>query len=123
MGGVTNTTLSAITIVSAEYVKNNITHIAVGDSAIDFNTTQTTLGNEVFRKLADDVRRVGTEVRTRVRFDVTEGNSNTFRETGNFDSGSGGVMLSRNIITPFIKTNEKELTIVTRNIFSAKNKI
>ena len=123
MGGLSNTSLSAITTISAEYIKDNISHIGVGSGTTVFNPAQTALANEVIRKAVDDVRRVGAEVRSRVRLDVTEGNSNTFAEAGNFDSSSGGVMISRNLITPFAKTSDKEITIINRNIFTAKNKV
>jgi hypothetical protein len=122
MGGYTNTSLTAIQQVSAEYIKDQITHIAVGDSATEFSPTQTELSNEVFRKAVDSITRTGSEVRSRVRLDVTEANSNTLRETGQFDSSSAGVMISRNFLTPFEKTSNKELTIINRAIFEAKNK-
>jgi hypothetical protein len=118
----TNTTLNAIAENTAVFVNASINYIGVGDDNTAPTSAQTDLISPLMRKAVYSKSATGSEVRCRTKFDVTELNDEQLIETGQFVLSSAGVMISRNLLNPFNKTSVKELSIITRNIFTAKNK-
>jgi len=87
------------------------THIALGTGDTPSSAGDTALDTEVFRNASTDRDNEGDSLALSLFVDTAEGNGNTLREVGTFDSPSGGTMLNRSLIGPEQKTNEKTLTV------------
>tara|TARA_B100000287_G_scaffold433702_1_gene496068 strand:+ start:1552 stop:1893 length:342 start_codon:yes stop_codon:yes gene_type:complete len=80
---------------SAVLLKDNFTHIAVGDGGDDTSSSQTTLDNEIVRKAADSKQVVGNTIVYNISFTGAELLSTVISEMGVFNAASDGDMLSR----------------------------
>lgn len=101
--------------------KNNITHIAIGSNGTVPISSNTTLGTETFRDVAENIVRISNIVRTDIRLDVTENNGNFQREIGSFNDSVAGVMNEHNLLTPFDKTSSKEAFYRITTTFTGRN--
>ena len=91
------------------------TYIALGSDNFPPSANDTELGSEFIRKeaLSEDIRinpERGTYEITTI-FNPSEGNGNSIRETGLFDSSSEGNMSLRKLTNEYEKTSDKEILI------------
>lgn len=79
-----------------------LTHFAVGTGTTAVASTQTTLGNQVFRDTV--TQRTSNTQQLIVSYYLASGsaNSNTLSEAGLFNSASGGTMFARVLLSPAI---------------------
>ena len=110
---VTNTLKSAIKTNSLDYIENNANYVAVGDDGTTEQPTDTTLGNEILRKLRQDVTRddANGKITVSMYIGTQEANNNTLREVGTFDASTGGNMFNRATFTDLNKTSQIEVWI------------
>lgn len=89
------------------------THIAVGTSGLAFNIAQNTLGSETDRNQIDTTDFSTSEQVTQIaNWSPTDISGTILREVGVFNSGTDGVMSSRNVLTgSLVFTGEQELQI------------
>lgn len=90
-----------------------ISHFAVGTGTSTPATTDSSLGNEVFRGTIDTEEDQGKDLAIQGFLDSGQANGNTLEETGLFTGTSGGstLMVNRALISSTDKTNTKLVTI------------
>jgi len=91
----------------------NPTHIAVGTSGLAFNIAQTTLGSETDRNQIDTIDFSITEQVTLIaNWSSSDISGTILQEVGVFNSGTGGEMSSRNVLTgSLVFDGEQELQV------------
>ena len=111
MTGITTAGLSAI----AASVGGSVypSHIAVGISGLTFASGQTALGSETDRNQIDTKDFSTNEQITMIaNWSPTDISGTILREVGVFNSGAGGAMSSRNVLTgSLVFDGEQELQI------------
>lgn len=81
---------------TANLVKTEFNYIAVGDGGDDTSTSQSTLDNEIYRKVVDSSEVVGNTIVYTASFTGTNLTSNVITELGIFNGASSSAkMLSR----------------------------
>ena len=81
---------------SADLIRAEFNYIAVGDGGDDTSTSQTTLDNQIFRKVVDSSEVVGNTIVYTASFTGTDLTSNVITELGIFNGASSSAkMLSR----------------------------
>ena len=91
------------------------THGAIGTGTTTFAESDTALETEVFRDAIDSFDNPGTGIVTAsLRVLSTEANSNSISEYGWFNSGAGGSLWTRNVITAITKTSDIQLFLDTQ---------
>lgn len=95
------------------------THMAVGTSGLTFQSGQTTLGSETDRNQIDTVDFSMNEQVTHIaNWSPVDISGTILREVGVFNSGTGGVMSSRNVLTgSLVFDGEQELQIQQTYLF------
>jgi len=112
MGGITTAGLNVFAAAAGGSVVYP-THIAIGTSGLTFASGQTTLGSEVERNQIDTVSyATNEEVLFIANWSPTDISGATVREVGVFNSGTGGAMSSRNVLTgSLVFDGEQELQV------------
>lgn len=106
-------------------VFDDLTQMGFGDDSTPTSTSDTTLGNEFLRKIFDETPLKSPGAGTydfSAAVGLTEGNGNTFRETGLFNASSGGDMRFRALLpTQVAKTADKDLSVGIRITVEVEN--
>ena len=112
---ITSLLLTDIRNDAASRIVTNFTHCAIGTDNTAAVASDTTLGTEVFRDTIDTSSNPGTGIVTSsLRVLSTEANGNSIAEYGWLDSGSGGNLWTRNVITAITKTSDIQLFLDTQ---------
>jgi len=86
-------------------------HLALGTDSTAESSSDSSLGNEVFRTSVTDSIDKGSELLTSTFVDSTEANGNTIEELGLFSAASGGTMFNRSTqFSSIAKTNDETVT-------------
>lgn len=84
------------------------TYMAVGDDDTTPTAADTTLGNETFRDVTDEIDKATAvdEITASLRILEVENNGNDIDELGIFDAASSGNMWIRHVLTTISKTSD-----------------
>jgi hypothetical protein len=93
----------------------------IGDDDTPVDTTDTALGNEVFRSAIIDFDKSATaEVVASMEVDASSANGETIREAGWNTESSSGTQLTRNVVNPITKTSDIVLYLDTSIVIEVK---
>jgi len=82
---------------------------AVGDDDTTPTASDTTLGNETFRKARQDYTNLANNVFISLFLSTSENNGEDIKECGFFDASSSGNLKQRAVTTTIAKTADKEV--------------
>lgn len=112
MAGITN---GGLDVAAAAFGGSTAfpTHIAVGESGLTFNVNQSGLGLETDRNQIDtNDFSIDAQVTNIANWSPTDISGTILREVGEFNSGTGGIMSSRNVLVgSLVFDGESELQI------------
>lgn len=104
---ITQNLLNNIRANTKAFIASQSTHIAVGDDDTPSMITDTTLGNETYRRAVDEVDTTGTgKTLVSIRIPTTDNNGEDISEVGSFDDPSAGEMKSRDTMITITKTSD-----------------
>lgn len=89
-------------------------HLALGDDNTAFTESDTTLANEISRKILDSTNITGNnrQVEYSVAWTTTELVGDTIRELGLFNASTSGTMFNRVVIGDIDKNNTFSLKVI-----------
>ncbi len=115
---VTNTTLVDLHEYIVDVIDPNqspssrtATHLAVGTDGTTPTSSDSALGNEVYRLAHSDRKDQNRDFWMSSFLDTSEANGHTLREVGTVTASSGGLFLNRALINEEPKNDQKTMTI------------
>ena len=85
---------------TADLVRTEFNYIAVGDGGDDTSTSQSTLDNEIYRKVVDSSEVVGNTIIYTASFTGTNLTSNVITELGIFNNSSSTAKMLSRVVVP-----------------------